>query len=223
MLEKLKEQVMEVAKLAQRDGLCKHKSGNFSARDPESGLIVITPTGVDREKMVLQDMVVMNMDAEVVESINGLKPTSEAMMHLAIYRTREDVHAIVHTHSKFATVFAVLNKPIPAVVYEMFHLGNADEIIPVAPYGRPGTMALAESVIEPVKHHDAFLLQAHGDVAVDETSIEEAYLKACYVEEIAELYEHLLLLNRGKEPEVLPSAELQKWGYPSEIHLLKTK
>ena len=208
MLEELKEQVMEVAKTAQRDGLCRHKSGNFSARDLESGLVVITPTGVDREKMVLQDMVVMNMDAEVVESVNGLKPTSEAMMHLAIYRTRKDVTAIVHTHSKFATVFAVLNKPIPALVYEMFHLGNADEIIPVAPYARPGTMALAESVIEPVKHHDAFLLQAHGDVTVDET-------------EIAELYEHALLLNQGKEPEVLPAEELQKWGYPAEIHLGK--
>ena len=80
MLEELKEQVMEVAKTAQRDGLCRHKSGNFSARDLESGLVVITPTGVDREKMVLQDMVVMNMDAEVVESVNGLKPTSEARM-----------------------------------------------------------------------------------------------------------------------------------------------
>ena len=111
MLEHLKKDVCEIAKRAQRDGLCKHKSGNFSARDSESGYIVITPTSVDRELLTPRDMVVMDLDANVREHASGLKPTSEAMMHLMIYKTRPDAKAIVHTHSMYGTTFALLNKP----------------------------------------------------------------------------------------------------------------
>jgi len=219
MLEELKLRVMNVARQAQREGLCKHKSGNFSMRDAATGYIVITPTGKDREELVVPDMIVMNLDAEVIESQTGLRPTSEALMHLMIYRTRPDVMAVVHSHSMYATVFAVLNRPIPALVYEMSTLRASRARIPVAPYGRPGTEALAESVIEPVKESDAFLLKGHGAVAVDETSIEEAYLKVCYVEELAEIYHHALTANGGREPEAFPPEELQSWSYPKEIKL----
>lgn len=218
MLEEIKRRVMNVAKKAQKEGMCKHKSGNFSQRDPESGYIVVTPSGVDRDDLQVRDMVVMDLDGNVIENPTGLKPTSEAMMHIAIYKTRPDVMAVAHTHSRFATVFAVLNKPVPAVVYEMFNLNASKGRIPVAPYGRPGTKALADSVIDCVKESDGFLLQAHGSAAVDEKDIEGAYLKVCYVEELAELYYHCLNANNGKEPPVLPAEELSKWSYPSEIH-----
>ncbi len=217
MLENLKEAVMNAAKRAQREGLCKHKSGNFSARDKETGYIVITPTGVDREKLTLDDMIVMDMDANVVENQTGLRPTSEALMHLKIYETRPDVTAVAHTHSMYATVFAILNKPIPAIIYELMHLNCTKARIPVAPYGRPGTSALAESIVEPMKEADGVLLKGHGCVAVDETDIEGAYLKAEYVEELAELYHHVLTAGGGKEPDVFPAEELQKWAYPEEI------
>lgn len=217
MLEQLKTDVMDTAKRAQREGLCKHKSGNFSARDPETGLIVITPTGVDRERLTVQDMVVMDMDANVVENQTGLRPTSEALMHIKLYEIRPDVLAVAHTHSMYATVFAVLNKPVPAVIYEISHLNCSQARIPVAPYGRPGTAALADSVIEPAKEADAMLLQGHGAVALDETDIFGAYLKACYIEELSELYHHVLAVNGGKEPNVFPPEELQKWSYPREI------
>lgn len=138
MLEKLKQDVCNIAKRAQRDGLCKHKSGNFSARDPESGYVVMTPSGVDRDTLTADDMIVMDMEAEVIENISGRRPTSEALMHLMIYRQRADAAAVVHTHSLFATACAVLNKPIPAIVYEVMHLGVSKARIPVAPYGRRG-------------------------------------------------------------------------------------
>ena len=131
MLEDLKLRVMNVAKQAQREGMCKHKSGNFSARDEETGLVVITPTSVDREDLVVPDMVVMDLDANVVENQTGLRPTSESLMHLKIYQTRPDVRAIAHTHSQFATTFAVLEKPIPAVVYEIANLNCSKARIPV--------------------------------------------------------------------------------------------
>lgn len=217
MLEDLKLRVMNVAKQAQREGMCKHKSGNFSARDEETGLVVITPTSVDREDLVVPDMVVMDLDANVVENQTGLRPTSESLMHLKIYQTRPDVRAIAHTHSQFATTFAVLGKPIPAVVYEIANLNCSKARIPVAPYGRPGTPALADSVVDSVKEADVLLLQGHGSVAVDEDNIDEAYLKVCYIEELAELYYHALTANGGQEPKSFPVEELQKWEYPKEI------
>ena len=217
MLEFLKSEVVAIAKRAQREGLCKHKSGNFSARDPETGYVVITPTSLDRELLTARDMVVMDLDANVIENLSGLRPTSESLMHLTIYKTRPDVQAIVHTHSMYATVFAVLEKPIPAVVYEIANLKCSKARIPVAPYGRPGTPALAESVVAPCQEADVFLLQGHGAVAVDEGSIDEAYLKACYIEELAELYHHALTANGGKEPKSFPPEELLRWEYPKEI------
>ena len=217
MLEDIKLRVMNVAKQAQREGMCKHRSGNFSMLDRKTGLIVMTPSGVDRERLVVPDMVVMDLDANVVENQTGLRPTSECLMHIRIYQTRPDVVAVAHTHSQFATTFAILNRPIPAVVYELFNLKCTKGRVPVAPYARPGTTALAECVVEPVREADAFLLRSHGSVAVDEGSVEEAYLKNCYIEEIAELYYHALTVNGGKEPDVLPPEELQKWAYPTEI------
>ena len=217
MLETLKKDVCQIAKRAQKDGLCKHKSGNFSARDLESGYVVITPTSVDRELLTPRDMIVMDLDATVVENLSGLKPTSESLMHLIIYRQRPEATAIAHTHSAYATTFALLNKPIPAIVYEVANLGLTKGRVPVAPYGRPGTTDLADSVIESCKEADCFLLEKHGAVALDNRDIYEAFLKAAYIEELAELYHHALTANNCQEPPAFAQEELQKWEYPSQI------
>lgn len=217
MLEGLKKDVCEIAKQAQRDGLCKHKSGNFSARDKETGYVVITPTSVDRELLAPRDMIVMDMDAVVVEHLSGLRPTSESLMHLMVYKTRPDAMAVAHTHSMYATSFAVLKKPLPAVVYEVANLGLSKARVPVAPYGRPGTTELADSVMEPCKEADCFLIEKHGVVALDSRNIYEAFLKAAYVEELAGLYYTCLTANGGKEPEFFLSEELQSWEYPKQI------
>ena len=217
MLETLKKDVCQIAKRAQKDGLCKHKSGNFSARDLESGYVVITPTSVDRELLTPRDMIVMDLDATVVENLSGLKPTSESLMHLMIYRQRPEATAIAHTHSAYATTFALLNKPIPAIVYEVANLGLTKGRVPVAPYGRPGTTDLADSVIESCKEADCFLLEKHGAVALDNRDIYEAFLKAAYIEELAELYHHARTANNCQEPPAFAQEELQKWEYPSQI------
>ncbi len=223
MLETLKKEVCEIAKRAQHDGLCKHKSGNFSARDEETGYVVITPTSVDRELLTPRDMIVMDLDANVIENLSGLKPTSEALMHLTIYKTREDAKAIAHTHSMYATTFALLNKPIPAIVYEVANLGLTKARVPVAPYGRPGTPDLANSVIEACKESESFLMEKHGAVAFDSTNIYEAFLKAAYIEELAQLYYNALTASQGKEPDSFPQEELQKWEYPKEIKFPNAK
>ena len=221
MLEALKKQVAAYALQAERMGLCRHRSGNFSIRDEETQLVCITPTSMDREDMSYHDIVVMRMDAEVVEAETGQRPTSESLMHLMVYQTRPDVRAIAHTHSKIATAFAVLNKPIPAIVYEIMMLGCKEGYIPVAPYGRPGTPALAASIIEPLKISDVALMEKHGVIAVDSKNLKEALLKASYVEELAEIYLTTLTILGGKEPQTVPKSELQKWEYPKEIKFPK--
>ncbi len=217
MLENLKKDVCEIAKRAQQTGLCKHKSGNFSARDQATGYIVITPTSVDRELLTPRDMVVMDKNACVLENLSGLKPTSEALMHLKIYETRPDAMAIAHTHSVYATTFALLNKPIPAIVYEVANLGVTKGRIPVAPYGRPGTVDLANSIVNAAKESECFLMEKHGVVGFDSRNIYEAYLKAAYVEELAQLYFNALTVSGGKEPNAFLQEELASWEYPKEI------
>ncbi|MGP1471851.1 MAG: class II aldolase/adducin family protein [Schwartzia sp. (in: firmicutes)] len=204
MLEHLKEIVLQEAKRAQALGLCRHRSGNFSLKDKESGLLCLTPAGVDRETMTVADIVVVDGAGKVVEAAPDRRPTSEALMHLAAYDARPDITAIVHTHSRFAQVCAVLRQEIPPVVAEMAHLRCQRGRIPVAQYARAGSPQLAASVVEPLKESDAILLASHGVLTVDAASLAEALLKAAYVEEIAEVYCHARLLANGEPPHLPP-------------------
>ena len=217
MLENLKEEVIRIGRIAQREGMCKHKAGNFSSRDKETGYIVITPSGVDREALTVEDMIVIDTDARVIEYKKGLRPSSEVLMHIEVYKARPDVWHIAHTHSRYATVFAVLNKPIPPIVNEMLALNNKNYTIPVAKYGRAGSMELAVNVAEAMKENDSVLMATHGAIACDAGSLENAYLKTCYIEELAEVYHHTITANGGKEPPVLPFEEMQAVAYPSQI------
>ncbi len=210
MLEKERAEIIRIALDAQRSGLCKHKSGNFSIRDPKSGCICVTPAGMDREKLRVEDVSVLSEDLVLLE---GLKPSSETMVHLEVYKACPNVNAISHTHSKFATAFAVLCKPIPAITYELagFKLHNA--YIPVAAYARPGSVELAQEVARASLLSDLILLEKHGAIAMGAT-LEQAYLGSQYTEEMAEIYYYTLMINQHKEPDVFASEELQSWQYP---------
>lgn len=215
-MDNLKKELLEVAVSAQRLGLCKHKSGNFSVRIPETNKIYVTPSAIDREELTEDELCILDLDGNVIYAKEGVKPSSETMMHLEIYKEREDVKAIVHTHSKMATAFAVLAKPIPGVVFEASTFGLKEGYIPVAKYARPGTVELSKSVIEPVRIADMMLLEKHGAVAVG-VDIKDAFLKAQYIEEIAEIYYMTLVINNGIEPPVFSVEELNKWKYPEKF------
>ncbi len=203
MLENLKKQVVDIAIRADESGLCKHKSGNFSLRDPETGYIVITPSGVAREELTYKDVAIVDLEGNIVELETNVNPTSELLMHLMAYKCREDVVGVCHTHSHFATAFAVQAKEIQPVVFEALIYGTKT---PIAKYGQPGTQALADSIIEPLKISDACLLEKHGVLTVG-ANLEEAYLKAQYVEDVAEIYFYALQI--GKEPEIIAPTEFE--------------
>lgn len=213
MLENLKEDVVRVAKKAQRAGLCKHKAGNVSIKDPETGYIVVTPSGVDREVLTPDMVCVLDQDLNVIE---GGKPSSETLMHVECYKVRPDINSVIHTHSTMASAFACLNKPIPAFIYEfsVFNLDNAT--IPVAPYAQPGTMELAQNVANTVKKSDLVLMERHGTIAVGKT-VDEAYENVDYIEELAHIYYYILTLNNGKDTPVFTEEDYKQWKYPSQI------
>lgn len=206
MLEKKKE-LLHWACRAEEVGLCIPKGGNFSLRDRESGMIIMTPSGQDRKHGLPEEMSVLTLEGKWVD---GQKPTSEYQMHLAVYREREEIGAIAHTHSRFATVLAVWEKPIPPIVYEVLMLGGE---VPIAPYGRPGTAELAESVRLTLKNSDVCLLAKHGVLAAGK-DCGDAFLKALYIEETASIYYHALLLGQGVEPPRLSLEEIKAWKYP---------
>ncbi len=213
MLETLKEQVVHYARKAQNAGLCKHKAGNVSVRDPETGYICITPSGVDRDLLTPDMVCVVDKDLHVIE---GGKPSSETLMHIACYREREDISAIVHTHSAMASAFACLNRPIPSFIFELFvfHLDNG--VIPVAPYALPGTTELAENVAATVKRSDLVLMERHGTIAVGK-DLAEAYENADYIEELAKIYYTILTLNNGRDPKLFTPEDFRAWKYPDQI------
>lgn len=142
-------------------GLVRGTSGNVSVREPLSGLLAVSPSGTDYLTMDPRDVAVMNDDGDALEG--RLSPTTEAGLHLGIYRARPDVGAVVHTHSPFATTFAALRQPVPAVHYI---LAKAATSVRVAPYERYGTPELAEACVRTLGADYGVLLANHGVVAV---------------------------------------------------------
>jgi L-ribulose-5-phosphate 4-epimerase len=111
MLEKFKEIVCKANLDLVDHGLVIHTWGNVSGRDPESGLIVIKPSGVSYESMKPEDMVVIDLNGKVIEG--RFKPSTDAPTHLVLYNTYKELGGVVHTHSTFATSWAQSGRPIP--------------------------------------------------------------------------------------------------------------
>lgn len=200
-----KEELLYWSLQAEEAGLCLPRVGNFSIKDREKQRIYITPSGQDRKKATVEDLSILSFSGEW---LGGLKPSSEFQMHVKLYQERVDIGGIAHTHSHFGTVLSVWEKKIPAIVYEVAIFGGE---VPVAPYARPGTESLAEIAAQTLKEADVCLLAHHGVLSVG-SNLEDAYLKALYVEETAGVYYHALLL--GNNPPVIELDEIRAWKYP---------
>lgn len=205
MLEDLKRRVVEIARRAEKDGFCKCKSGNFSIKHKETGYILITPSAVSRELLEEKDIIVLNSKGQIIENLSKYKPSSETLMHIKAYETREDVYGVCHTHAPFSTAFAVQNKEIEPVVLEALEYGIR---VPVAKYARTGTKELADSIVEPLKISDACLLEKHGALTVGK-NIEKAFLNMQYIEEVAKINIYATILSRGSEIQKFPKSEFE--------------
>lgn len=202
MLEQLKEQVWKLHLELPKNGLVTWTGGNVSARDPESGLVVIKPSGVMYEDLRPEDHVVVDLEGDIVEGT--LKPSSDTASHLYIYRHRPDVNGVVHTHSPYATAFAALGKPIPVYLTAI-----ADEFggpIPCAGFALIGGEEIGQQVVEHIGSSAAVLLKNHGVFTIGGT-VRDAVKAAVMVEDIARSV--WLALQLG-QPDEIPAEDVAK-------------
>jgi len=199
MLDRLKEELHRLHLELPKHGLVNWTGGNVSARDPETGLVVIKPSGVRYEVLRPEDHVVVNLDGELVEG--DLKPSSDTESHLYIYRHRKDVNGVVHTHSSYATAFAAVGKSIPCCLTAI-----ADEFggpIPCAGFALIGSEAIGKQVVEHIGSSKAVLLKQHGVFTIGETAT-AAVKAAVMVEDVAKAV--WLALQIGEVMEIDPES-----------------
>lgn len=197
-----KEKVVAAGVKMLRDGLTVETWGNISIKDPETGYIYITPSGMDYEACTPEDMVVFDQAGNLIEGHR--KPTIETKMHLAIYHAREDVKAVIHTHPIHSLVFACLKKDIPLLIDEAAQCMG--DTVRVADYGLPGTVELANNCVKALGNKSkACLLQSHGAICVG-TTIEEAFKVAKVLELTAQVYHQTLAIG---EPILLSQANIE--------------
>lgn len=168
--------------------------GSISARDFESGKILITPSGIRFSTLKPSHLLILDLDGSVLEG--NLKPSLDAIFHLAVYKARPDVGGIVHTHSPYATSFACSGKPVLPLIMSMVITvgGSAD----VAPFAFPGTQELGESVVKGLGKKNATLMEQHGVLAVGK-DLTRALSVASTLENIAQI-QHLCELRGELNP-----------------------
>lgn len=196
----IQSQLVQTAQRAYREKMFAATSGNLSVFDRESGKIYITPGSFPYEKMTPEDIMAIDLDGNILEGKHS--PSSEWRMHAAIYRTDKRVNAIVHTHSPYATAFAINHMRIPAVLYEMVFFLGGD--IPVAEGAIPGTPEVGENCVPVLKERNGCLMANHGALAVGDT-LDRAYTRAVYIEDAAKAYS--VALTHGKTYEIGAEAE----------------
>ncbi|QTA81788.1 Aldolase, Class II [Desulfonema limicola] len=182
LLEKEREKIVLFGNKLISSGLTTGTGGNLSILNREKGLAAISPTGIEYSEIKPEDVVVLDMDANIVDSKK--KPSSEYGFHLALYKKRLDICSVIHTHSAYATTMACLQWEIPAVHYLVGFSGHK---VPVAPYAEFGTRELADSITMTIKDYNAVLMANHGMAAVGE-SIARAFAVAEEIEFVARIY-----------------------------------
>lgn len=185
--------IIKIGRTLLDKGLVAGTWGNISARVPKSEMIAVTPSGRNYRDLEESNIVLTDLDGKVVDG--NLKPSSELAMHLAIYKARSDVMAIIHTHSIFASSCAVANKSIPPIIEDLVQLvgGSVD----VAKYALPGTIELANNVVKALASKGAALLANHGAVCCG-GNLQEALLSSELVERAAQMFIYANQLGGAK-------------------------
>lgn len=202
MLEKLRQEVWQMNLELPKNRLVSMTSGNVSGRDRATNYVVIKPSGVKYEDLKSSDMVVVDLEGKVIEG--ELRPSFDTLTHLYVYRHRQDVNGIVHTHSNYATSFAALGEPIPVCLTAM-----ADQFggpIPVGAYARIGEEEIGKEIIRSIGESPAILMKNHGVFTLG-PSPRTALKTAVMLEDLAKTV--FLAMLRGAPLEI-PEEEVKR-------------
>lgn len=173
-------------------GLVVGSAGNVSAKIPDKDEAFITPSQIDYEQ--LQPYQIVHIDFEGKQLGGDWTPSSEKIMHTAIYKARPDVKAVIHTHSRFASVLSIIGKEIPPLMEEMINAIGGP--IKLAKYGQVGSKEIGDFAVEALEDRKAVLLRNHGCLVCGK-DLREALKIAQIVEENAEIYYRALLLGES--------------------------
>ena len=196
-------EVLLFSKRMLADQLVYYTAGNISVRVPgHIDRIALTPRDTAYDTMVADDIVITDSWGSVIES-NGRLPTSEAPMHLGIYRARPDVLGVVHTHSPAAMAMATIGDRLPAILTGLVSAAGGD--IHVAPYARSASNEMDEFTLPLLEERSVCFLRNHGLLAIGST-LEQAYNAAAVTEGAADAY----LRARPYSPLELPGEEIER-------------
>ncbi len=179
-----RQEVLDAVRRIVALGLVGSASGNVSRRirGRDGDLVAITASRVPYHRFTIGDVLVVDLDVEPI--VGGGVPSSESLLHVAIYRARPDVGAVIHTHSVYASAFAVAGEPIPPILDEqVLTLGGTVE---VADYGASASDDLAEKAVKALGDRAAVLLRHHGVAGAGET-LDEAVEVVDLVERVAQI------------------------------------
>lgn len=204
MLATLRQRVWQANLALPANGLTLWTSGNASGRDPESGLIVIKPSGVPYEDLTPESLVVVDANGVVVEGSE--RPSVDTAAHCYIYRNRPDVGGVVHTHSPYATSFALRGEPLP--IYSTTAAAVFGASIPVTEFATIGDDEIGREVVGRIGTSTAILVRRHGVFTIGSSPM--AALKSAVVLEESAQVAHLALLRGNLSP--LPDDVVER-GY----------
>jgi L-fuculose-phosphate aldolase len=198
---RLREQIIEQCLWMNRSGLNQGTSGNISVRYGDQ--MLITPSGIPYAQLTPAMIARMPLHGQGVWE-GPQKPSTEWRFHMGILQDRAELHAVVHTHSTFATTLALTGREIPACHYMIAAFGGPN--IRCAPYSRYGTEQLAQDVVLAMRDRSGCILQNHGMVTAGPT-LEKAMWFAVELETLAKQYYHSLLIGG---PQILSDAQIQE-------------
>ena len=191
----LREQICDICHKMWQLGWVAANDGNVSVR-LEDGTYFATPTGMSKSFITPEKLVRIDAQGNVLEGLEGYRPSSEIKMHLRCYQERPDVGAVVHAHPPTATGYAVAG--IPLDEYSMIETVIAIGSIPVTPYGTPSTYEVPEAIAPYLAEHDVVLLKNHGALAVG-ADVLTAYYRMETLELFAKISLNAHLLGGAKE------------------------
>lgn len=223
MLEQLKQTVLEANLLLPKHNLVTFTWGNVSGIDRERNLVVIKPSGVEYDEMTADDMVIVDLHTE--KTIEGsLKPSSDTPTHLALYRAFPAIGGVVHTHSRWATIFAQARRSIPSLgtTHGDYFYGDIPCTRAMTPAEIAGSYELETGnvIIESFWNLNAdqipsVLVASHGPFAWGKSPITAVH-NAVVLEEVAMMAWHTLSLSGNQIPpmqtELLDKHFLRKHG-----------
>ncbi len=183
ILEELRTQVLATANLLPTYGLVWMAGGTVCARDPGSGNVVVTPSGMPYQNLKPEDMLVTDMDMNLIDG--KYRPSVALNLWTGFLRVRPDIHAVIHTHSPYATAFSVINKPLPIITETQADWFGMP--IPVSPYMHVEDPAFASLPVSMLGEGFAILLGNHGPITLGK-NLAHALERAVTLEEAARTY-----------------------------------